>query len=32
MKTKIERIIAWFMIIGTALWQAIEYILQNIPE
>lgn len=29
---KLERVILWLTVIGTAVWQAIEYILQHKPE
>lgn len=31
MKDKVERIILWITVLATAIWQAIEYITQNIP-
>lgn len=32
MKSKIERLIQWVMIIGTAIATAIQYVIQHIPQ
>ena len=32
MKNKWERIVLWFTVVGTAIWQAVEYILSHAPS